>query len=137
MVRAPRLFGVLAALAGLAGCATSGGWDDRFSPVLPTVPRGTVEANLRTLPSLPPRDSSQTPPTHPYRALTATECQCLAAATVVPPRLLEDEAGLLGTHGRAAFVRQAVLTFTATEIRNRTAGAALEAYYHLAEAEGK
>ena len=138
MVCAPRwLYSILVAVTGLTGCATSGGFESRYSPDLPTVPRGSVEANLRTLPSLAPRDATAAPAPHPYHALTAGQCQCLAAAAAVPPQLLEDEAGLIGPRSRGAEVRRAVLTYTAHEIRNRTAGAALEAYYHLAEAEGK
>ena len=143
MWRAPRwLYGSLVATAGLAGCATPapnaphGASSSPLATTLPAVPRGSVEANLRTLPALP--DGPPSPDVRPaptYRALTASECQCLAAAAVVPARLQAAETGLV--RGNGAALRQAVLAYTAQELRNRAAGAALEIYYHIAEAEGK
>jgi hypothetical protein len=132
-------------LAGLAGCACppvssapAGIHTANSCPVeLPVVSRGTVEANLLSLPELP-QEGGAAKPAPEYRALTAAQAQCLAASSAIGARLQNAELGISpGPRNRGVSLRQAVLGYTAQEVRNRSAGSALELYYHLAEAEGK
>ena len=73
----------------------------------------------------------------PYLALTVEQCQCLAAQESTIANLLEKEAGVAPSHGRKADLRQALLSNGALEARNKDAGAALELFYRLAEAEAR
>src|SRR5260370_28820052 len=134
------ILGMLAVLAGCGGCLRSTRPQSAGeNPVeLPEIARGSIEANLRGLPALPQRDgipSLELPPSPSYRALTPTQCHCLAVNAAVPARMQDEEGGLVRRQ-RGAELRRAVLSYTATEIRNRSAGSALEIFYHLAEAEG-
>jgi hypothetical protein len=143
-----RLTGALVLAAGLAGCMGphSRPCDAGHSPdELPLAERGSVEANLHTLPPVP---ADPTSPEHlaapPYRALTAGQCQCLAVAAAVPAGLQDEEAELAVARSRHKWVREHgaalrrdVLGYTSLELRNRAAGTALELYFHIAEAEGK
>ncbi|MCX7700335.1 MAG: TolC family protein [Gemmataceae bacterium] len=113
----------------------------------PEIPRGRVEAQIQTLPSAPPDvPTAATDPFPPaiYRALTAAEVQRLAAIHAPGARLHEMEASWSKPHpaGKspttpARELRRAILLHTSRELQNRAAGAALEAYYRLAEAEGQ
>jgi outer membrane protein TolC len=81
-----------------------------------------------------------------YRALSAEECQCLAVRNAEVANVLQ-EAGQVQRHNanHPAFASlserrdlyETVTDYAAEEVRNRRAGEALEAYYRLAEAEGR
>lgn len=116
-------------------------------PVLPEISRGRVEAQIQALPSAPPNvPTASTDPFPPatYRALTAAQVRALAAAHAPGAKLHEMEATWLkpGRPRRSpttptSQLRQAILWNTSRDVQNRAAGAALEAYYRLAEAEGQ
>jgi hypothetical protein len=72
-----------------------------------------------------------------YRALTAAQCRCRAAQASGMGNLLEQEAGLASSHGRKGDMKQALLSNSAQEARNKDAAAALEMFYRLAEAEAR
>src|SRR5215203_6176916 len=89
-----------AMLTGLAGCQhlprTQFPATPQFEP--PVVSRGSVGAAIKTLPQLPTVDGVVTPeplPSLPYRALTAAQCQCLAAAAATPAQMHDEESGLV------------------------------------------
>src|SRR6266849_979446 len=114
------ILAMLAALAGCGGCLRSmrPQTGAQTQTDLPEIARGSIEANLRGLPALPQRDgvpSLELPPSPSYRALTATQCQCLAVAAAVPARMQDEEGGLVRRQ-RGAHLRRAVLSYTATEI---------------------
>lgn len=154
------LQGLFGALLGLAGCSQTGSCvrsaGTHSSPVgeLPAVPRGSVEGNLRGISSLPSAETSSAPSLQlpPYRALTDRQCQCLAVAASVTARLQELEGGLLARDGKrrpclcwrprlgaasTIALERDLLTQASLEAANRSAGAALEMYYRLGEAEGR
>ncbi len=112
------------------------------SPQEPTVQQ--LAATLQ--PPHPPLESSTKAV---YRALSPGECQCLAAKHAPLADALDDQRKRLGArrdqsrHTRKdksekqrAF-QASMLRYSALEIRDRAAGAALEAYYQLAAAEAK
>lgn len=79
-----------------------------------------------------------------YVALSATDCQCQAAARSSLANLIEMEREIAANAARGCFHRKAacaadmkddLLALRAVEERNRSAAAALEFYYRLAEAE--
>jgi len=92
--------------------------------------------------------SGPTEPSSPY-PLTPRECQCQAATNSTIANLLDRERaeperkhGLysrLKNHGSsgATALKQEILTEAACEIRNQMASSALEAYFRLAETEGR
>lgn len=127
--------------AGLAGCAHRAGSGPTAvgTMTLPPAHRGRVESQIERLPTAPAAGVDAQPfPTPPYRALTASQAQCLAAAHAPLARLHMTEGGAAGRfHRRSSDLRRDVLAYTAEEIQNRSAGAALELYYRIAEAEGK
>ena len=104
MGRGPRrLVGTLAVLLGLAGCTHPGHVSNSPSSCgdnsLPTIARGSVEANLCTLPNPAQRDGRPVldlPPTPEYRALTAAQCQCLAVGAGLAARMYDEQSKLLG-----------------------------------------
>jgi hypothetical protein len=110
---------------------------------LPEAQRTGVEANIRALPRADANSADPVPPAG-YRALTPHECQCLAARSA-PGANLQTQESELAEHGRhkvlkgdsGSTLRRDVLVYAALELQNRSAGAALELYYHIAEAEGK
>jgi len=77
-----------------------------------------------------------------YRLLVESQCQCLAAAESTLGNLLSSErdsvlAGTVGRYDRhtnARSVLAEVLSLRSVDERNRSAGAAMEAYYRLAGA---
>jgi outer membrane protein TolC len=78
-----------------------------------------------------------------YRALSAEECQCLAVRNAYAANILE-EAGQgrrpnanppVSCVSERRSLYETVTRYGADEVRNKTAGDALEAYYRLAEAE--
>jgi outer membrane protein TolC len=81
-----------------------------------------------------------------YRALSAEECQCLAVRNAETANVLQEEHqgqqhNADHLHATSTAERQrfyeTVTGFAGEEVRNRRAGDALEAYYRLAEAEGR
>jgi outer membrane protein TolC len=114
---------------------------------LPLVHRGSIEPDLTALP--PTAGSTPAGPLgRCYQALTAQECQSLAARGGGLGQALETEAlsrpGGQGLSCLAALpsrqrqrLSEVVLAQATEEARNRAAAAALEAYYRLAEAEGR
>jgi outer membrane protein TolC len=85
---------------------------------------------------------------HPpaYRALSAEECQCLAVRNAETANVLQQEGTgqqhnanhpLVASHSERQDLYETVTGYAAEEARNRRAGDALEAYYRLAEAEGR
>ncbi len=137
---------------GLAGCClhcqrksadVSEGAQE--TPSLFPANRGSIDIDLAKLPSpssnlpglLPGPDGQ-----HPYWGLTEAECLCQAAANSSLGNMLEGENGAKGRHGKkrsgkAGDVKQNVYFYLAEEARNQSAGAAMDLYYRLAEAEAK
>jgi hypothetical protein len=81
-----------------------------------------------------------------YRALSAEECQCLAVRNAEIANVLQaagqgqrDNANHphAGSSSERQDLYETVTDYAAEEVRNRKAGDALEAYYRLAEAEGR
>jgi hypothetical protein len=125
----------------LAGCTALPSCPCTPPPVLPLVQRGSIEPKVI---SVSARTSEEAEPGQIfYRGLSAGECQCLAARASTTANALEDEAStsdghhLLDCTSERTELYQTVLHDTADELRNRSAGAALEAYFRLAEAEGR
>jgi hypothetical protein len=76
-----------------------------------------------------------------FRGLGDSACQALAARSVGAANLLDDENRLSGTRDGcetpATRTRRAVRHYTALELRNQAAGAALERLFQLADAEAR
>lgn len=83
------------------------------------------------------------PPAKPYRPLTDAECQCRAAAEATLANLFANERQSLGGQRGKLFgdrlrrLQSTILCYSEAEARNQTAGAALELFYRLAEAEAR
>jgi outer membrane protein TolC len=108
--------------------------------MLPDTSRGSVEANISSLPKPNSVTSADPKAAPPYRSLTAQQCACLTIAASPVARLQQEEVSLVSAGplgNRRGSLRSAVLLYSAQELQNQAAGSALEAYYHLAEAEGK
>jgi hypothetical protein len=105
---------------------------------------GLVEVRVVSDSQLPSTLAEQHPPV--YRALSAEECQCLAVRNAEAANMLQAERlgqrhdanppGAQCTSERRLFY-ETVAGYAEAELRNRRAGETLEAYYHLAEAEGR
>jgi hypothetical protein len=129
----------LAAL--LAGCHSVPSSAPPSATPPPPAPRGTTELDLSAVPALDPTFRSNQLEGRNYRPLTARQVQCLAAQNASLAELLD---GGKPSHShpcwpgadRAQLV-QNVQALAAEEARNRAAGLALEAYYRLAETEGR
>lgn len=143
-----RWLGTCGLWAVLSGCAhLPRSSPDPIDLRLPLVQRGRVEAQIETLPQAPANVATSATDPYPaasYHALSAGDVQRLAAAHAPGASLHLAEA--LGTNSRrhaanmatpAGRLRCLVLLCTAAEIQNRAVGAALEAYFRLAEMEGK
>ncbi len=140
-----RLLVAFAASATLGGCAHRLACPTAAGPqaTLPPAQRASIEANIHSL----PRADANTPdplPTAPYRALTPREAQCLAVSAAPGASLHTQEAELAERGRHKLFKGDAgptlhrdLLVYAGLEIQNRSASAALEVYYHIAEAEGK
>jgi hypothetical protein len=140
-----RLMAIVVLATGLAGCshmrncAPSG-----CAPAseLPAIERGNVEAGIRALPT---RVAGATEPARSYRAMTPGQCLCLAVAAAPAAQLQQQEIQLASARSAPSpagsdcltALRRDVLLYSSLEIQNQMAGSALEAFYHLAEAEGK
>jgi hypothetical protein len=110
-------------------------------PVLPTVSPSSLRLDLSALPTdvgPPPADAS-------YHGLTEAECPCLAARASTLGNLLDQKAQSVSQRefkcqlkaGKASEQSFIVLQLAADEARIRSAGEAMEAFYHLVEAEGR
>jgi hypothetical protein len=128
-----------------AGCLHTSCPTEHHDPVLPVVLRGTVSVAVSPV-DFPPEPRPA--PAPQYFGLSACECQCLAAKSSGLANLLTGEARSQSerqgppSHGhmpseKRAELFAAVLNYAADDVRNRSAGTALEAYYRLVEAEGK
>jgi hypothetical protein len=107
--------------------------------------RGLVEVRVVSDSETPSLPAELHPPV--YRALSAEECQCLAVRNAEVANVLQQEEHpgqrhssdhpclAQGSERRSLY--ETVTGYAAEEIRNRKAGDALEAYYRLAEAEGR
>jgi hypothetical protein len=119
---------------------------------LPPLERGHIEPDYSQLLTYPAADTVlREALTHApaYRALGERDCQCRAVAVANQAQLLDLEAEAIdakrwltcgcGTQcaNRRDCLQKAVLGYRAREDRNRAAGATLELYYKLAEAEGR
>jgi hypothetical protein len=144
---------IAAACAG--GCARSkhcvshcGGGSSTAGAIssqpLAEIARGTIAADVSrvaTYAELEPPGISRTlldaPPN--YQALDAEACRARAAAHSVMANLLEEERRAIAadacTDPCGTALRQEILALRAADERNRAAGAALELFYRLAEAE--
>jgi hypothetical protein len=114
-------------------------------PSLLAVPRGTTKLDLSAVPAPDPAYRVALPADRRYRALSAEECRCLAVQNANLAELLDTAAeqgpasdcfACLPGKSKARLIEQ-VQSSAAGEARNRAAGLALEAYYRLAEAEGR
>lgn len=138
--------------SALAGCAqqrcscVSGGYGGSSAAPLPAdiqTHRGTLRPDLSALASYEEVDRALNPSgTTPgqYRVLWDSEAQCLAAANSPLARLYHAESvavmSNLGCHTPAAApVLSQLMAYRAIDERNKAAGAALELFYSLAEAE--
>lgn len=114
--------------------------------VLPISERGHLSVEGATVPAA---IAPLVPRKFIYRALTAEQCRCLAVRNAEAAQLLDAERQGIAeraahsawrrtrTQEELAEIQQAILFHAAEEIRNRNAAAALELYYHLAEAEAR
>jgi hypothetical protein len=112
--------------------------------LLPLTQRGRVD--VRVVPNSDPTNAPAEPLVPVYRALSAEECQCLAVGNAEVANVLQ-EAGqgqrhkanhpLVACLSERRDLYESVTGYAADELRNRRAGDALEAYYRLAEAEGR
>jgi hypothetical protein len=123
----------------LAGCASSPCPKTPLGSELEAVERGTIEPTFPDVPASP--STSFLGREEPFRGLTAEDCQCRAVRSSTMGNLLasqQEQSRLpcLPCHKGKSLYRE-VLDYSADEARNRSAGDALEAYYQLAEAEGK
>ncbi len=119
-------------------------------PPLPTVARGNMESLFRGLPSLLPAESlpgSALDGPTAYYALTPKDCQCMAARCCGVANLMAIERKAIKCQDNSKCMcvkpkkpqggafKQEILESAEQEARDQQAGAALELYYRLAEAE--
>jgi hypothetical protein len=110
-------------------------------PVLPMVARSSLSLDLSAL----PKDPGANPPDGSYHGLTEAETPCLAARASTLGNLLDQKAQTSSQRKFKCQIRpdkgseqsRAVLQHAADEARLRSAGEAMEAFYHLVEAEGR
>lgn len=130
---------IVALVAALPGClhrncCPSASCVASLESVLPVVDRGMLAPDIDALASLP---AAVAAPGASYHALTPPEAQCMAVANSSLGNLIEAEqrvARACKHHNRAESGIRATL---ALEARNKSAAAALEIYYRLAEGEAK
>jgi len=128
----------------LGGCASPGVAPQEPATVLPVTQRGRVEVGV-VADSEPPSVPAEVHQP-PYRALSAEACQCLAVRNAEAANVLQEERNAqqlnanhphVGSSSERRDFYETVTGYAAEELRNRKAGDALEAYYRLAEAEGR
>jgi outer membrane protein TolC len=108
---------------------------------LPTVGPSSLPLDLSAL----PKDAGPYPADAPYQGLTEADCPCLAARASILGNLLDQKAQTLSQKksgcrpgaDKANELSQTVLLYAADEARNRSAGDAMESFYHLIEAKGR
>ena len=143
-------------LVTVVGCVHPSGVCNGAAPgpdsLPPAASRGQREGDFEGGPAnlpghLPLAAAGPAAPT--YQPLPALACQCRAAWTSNAANLLdregdaveqENQAGCLGPGRKVqeqANLKETILHDSALEVRNDAAGAALELYYRLAEAEAK
>jgi hypothetical protein len=144
----------LCLLAQAAGCARNhtfyrGAWSADVQPAtpaenLPETEPNSIDVDVSQVPSSAELSASRETPSSEvtHRALTAAECQCLAAANAPLANLgsLDMPLASLTRSNKHAAVQAAsaksdLLALRALDERNRAAGDALERYYQLLEAE--
>jgi hypothetical protein len=117
----------------------------------PEVERGQQESMVQQLAATlqPPQPPTETGATADYRALSPNTCQCLAAKHApLADALDEQRQRLVARRDKTRCFREdksekqrafqaSMLLYSALEIRDRAAGAALEWYYQIAAAESK
>lgn len=135
-------FGLIA-LAAAAGCRPVAPPSmAHVAPLaLPYSGRDIPPVDATAAPSAPPLRTPPPPPANYYH-LTAEDCRRQACANSAVANLLDaaatPQSGLCADHGMRAVgdaVRAATAQHLAEEVRNRTAAAALTAYYKLLELE--
>lgn len=114
-------------------------------PQLPTAQRGPIEPEFA--PDLPTDAAPPESPPEDYRKLTAGEVRCLAVrGSSSGNQLRAEQQPVRGNPDRGCLTRPAVrrqdlhnqiLGHAEEEARNQSAGLALDAYYRLAEGEGR
>jgi hypothetical protein len=117
-------------------------WMSHFEPpVLPTVKQSSLRIDLSALPT----DAGSSPTDVSYHGLTEAECPCLGARASTLGNLIDQKAQA-GAQveskcqlkaGKASEQSFIVLQLAADEARIRSAGEAMESFYHLVEAEGR
>ncbi len=148
MVRLPVwLLTGLAILIGGGCCCqqrSSGSCHTRPLLALPPASRTHVEVQFRGGP-LPPGDPSLLLPVK-YRCLTPEQCRCRAVETQSMARMLDSQADSIARQSsgcplksccqkRRSALEQDILRGTALELRNANAGAALNLFFRVVEAE--
>lgn len=127
-------------LVGLVGCTSSRFAREDCTADFPAVERSKIEPQFSAdgLSPLP------APPEDCYRGLTPSECQCQAVKASGLGKLLAaqensqgDGSCLTRLFAPSAGLFRKVVGYAADDARNRSAGEALEAYFQLAEAEGR
>lgn len=148
MRRVAKRWLLLSAVALMAGCLHHAAPvpPRPVPPQLPPTHRGPIEPMFA--PDLPADlDLPQPPPAEDYRKLTAALARCLAVrGSASGNQLRAEQKSGRGSSDRGCFTRPAVrrqevhnqiLSHAEEEARNQSGGVALDAYYRLAEAEGR
>jgi hypothetical protein len=139
--------------AGATDLRPTGSCSTPLPPELPATTRGPIEPDAAAIPTA--RPEALTSPAIRYRSLSVRECQCRAVEFApLAGTLARERQALVDAHprcerpivhalftchcdDRANKLHQSILYFTELEIRNRSAGAALDLYFQIAEAEAK
>ncbi|MEQ8786889.1 MAG: TolC family protein [Pirellulaceae bacterium] len=141
-------------LTQAAGCARNytvypGAWSAAVGPTssaetLPEAETTSIDVDVSRVPPSADLETTDPPPPseNTHLALTAAECQCMAAANAPLANLsaLDMPLASLSRSNNKASIRASsaksdLLALRALEERNRAAGEALEMYYQLFEAE--
>ena len=140
----------LAAMPLTIGCAQQK-QDNRHcmvTPTLPLVERGNLEPDPRSLPALAGPEQSLLAGPAQFRELNAAQVQCLAASNADISNLLMREreihaprlpiASIVCIHDKQRErTRSCIFEYSAQEVQNQASALALQAFFHLAEAEGQ
>jgi hypothetical protein len=128
-----------------SGCAHAASPPPFQPPVLPPDLPAVVQSSLAVDTSALPKDAHPYPADASYRGLTEADCPRLAARASTLGNLLDQKAQAWSPSRSTWFLRsensseqtRIVLQLAADEARHRSAGDAMEAFYHLIEAEGR